>query len=195
MVPYLVRFIDSLTNVYVRFNRKRLKGAKGRDDSATALATLFDVLLTVCKVGRSGEGRGCVGRAGAIAGRGLRMAQTGPAQPGPAGRWVGGWRLLLVATPPVRGPGGLGYPLPGLPSTIWSQKPPAPASAACTTTCARAPRIHTMVWCYCPTPKQNHMRACTHTHSHTLLPPGSPSRPPRSCPPSRPSSPRTCTKT
>lgn len=50
VVPYLVRFIDSLTNVYVRYNRKRLKGAKGPEDCALALASLFDVLLTVCKV-------------------------------------------------------------------------------------------------------------------------------------------------
>ena len=50
MVPYLVRFIDSLTNVYVRYNRKRLKGGKGQADTAVALAALFDVLLTVCKV-------------------------------------------------------------------------------------------------------------------------------------------------
>lgn len=33
VVPYLVKFIDSLTNVYVRYNRKRLKGAKVRDVS------------------------------------------------------------------------------------------------------------------------------------------------------------------
>ncbi|KAL4432409.1 hypothetical protein ABPG77_001708 [Micractinium sp. CCAP 211/92] len=50
VVPYLVRFIDSLTNVYVRYNRKRLKGAKGPEDCSLALASLFDVLLTVCKV-------------------------------------------------------------------------------------------------------------------------------------------------
>lgn len=50
MVPYLVRFIDSLTNVYVRYNRKRLKGRNGPADTALALAALFDVLLTVCKV-------------------------------------------------------------------------------------------------------------------------------------------------
>ncbi|GAB4817754.1 hypothetical protein N2152v2_004800 [Parachlorella kessleri] len=50
VVPYLVKFIDSLTNIYVRFNRKRLKGRNGREDSLMALATLFDVLLTVCKV-------------------------------------------------------------------------------------------------------------------------------------------------
>ena len=49
-MPYLVRFIDSLTNVYVRYNRKRLKGGKGPADTAVALAALYDVLLTVCKV-------------------------------------------------------------------------------------------------------------------------------------------------
>lgn len=50
MVPYLVRFIDSLTNVYVRYNRKRLKGRNGLEDSELALSALYDVLLTVCKV-------------------------------------------------------------------------------------------------------------------------------------------------
>ena len=30
VVPYLVRFVDSLTNVYVRYNRKRLKGSRGQ---------------------------------------------------------------------------------------------------------------------------------------------------------------------
>ncbi|PRW58449.1 isoleucine--tRNA cytoplasmic isoform B [Chlorella sorokiniana] len=50
VVPYLVRFIDSLTNIYVRYNRKRLKGRNGPEDTAMALAALFDVLLTVCKV-------------------------------------------------------------------------------------------------------------------------------------------------
>ncbi|KAI3433769.1 hypothetical protein D9Q98_003575 [Chlorella vulgaris] len=50
VVPYLVRFIDSLTNVYVRYNRKRLKGKNGPEDTLIALAALYDVLLTVCKV-------------------------------------------------------------------------------------------------------------------------------------------------
>lgn len=49
VVPYLVKFIDNLTNVYVRFNRRRLKGRNGPEDTATALATLHHVLLTVCK--------------------------------------------------------------------------------------------------------------------------------------------------
>lgn len=51
VVPFLVRFIDSLTNIYVRYNRKRLKGGKGTDDCLYALTSLFDVLLSVCKVG------------------------------------------------------------------------------------------------------------------------------------------------
>lgn len=45
-----VKFIDSLTNVYVRYNRRRLKGAKGPEDTATCLSCLFNVLLDVCKV-------------------------------------------------------------------------------------------------------------------------------------------------
>ena len=49
VVPYLLKFIDNLTNVYVRYNRKRLKGrgAGGDADGAMALATLFDTLLKV----------------------------------------------------------------------------------------------------------------------------------------------------
>ncbi|GAX77028.1 hypothetical protein CEUSTIGMA_g4475.t1 [Chlamydomonas eustigma] len=50
VVPYLVKFIDSLTNVYVRYNRKRMKGVTGREDAHMALASLYDVLLSVCKV-------------------------------------------------------------------------------------------------------------------------------------------------
>ncbi|KAI8462538.1 MAG: hypothetical protein J3K34DRAFT_182080 [Monoraphidium minutum] len=50
VVPYLVQFLEGLTNVYVRYNRKRLKGGKGAADCAMALSILFDVLLTACKV-------------------------------------------------------------------------------------------------------------------------------------------------
>jgi isoleucyl-tRNA synthetase len=48
VVPALVNFIEQLTNIYVRYNRKRLKGARGQDDCEMALATLFDTLLKVC---------------------------------------------------------------------------------------------------------------------------------------------------
>ncbi|KAK8700452.1 hypothetical protein V6N13_018848 [Hibiscus sabdariffa] len=50
VVPYLLKFIDNLTNIYVRFNRKRLKGRTGEEDCRMALSTLYNVLLTTCKV-------------------------------------------------------------------------------------------------------------------------------------------------
>ncbi|KAJ9178386.1 hypothetical protein P3X46_010273 [Hevea brasiliensis] len=50
VVPYLLKFLDNLTNIYVRFNRKRLKGRTGEEDCRTALSTLYSVLLTSCKV-------------------------------------------------------------------------------------------------------------------------------------------------
>jgi isoleucyl-tRNA synthetase len=50
VVPALVNFIEQLTNIYVRYNRKRLKGARGQEDCEMALATLFDTLLKVCIV-------------------------------------------------------------------------------------------------------------------------------------------------
>lgn len=43
VVPYLLKFLDNLTNIYVRFNRKRLKGRTGEDDCHTALSTLYNV--------------------------------------------------------------------------------------------------------------------------------------------------------
>lgn len=49
VVHMQVQFIEALTNVYVRFNRTRLKGRRGEADCRMALACLFDVLLTVCK--------------------------------------------------------------------------------------------------------------------------------------------------
>lgn len=50
VVPYLIKFIGNLTNIYVRYNRRRLKGRNGPEDTAMALATLHHVLLTLCKV-------------------------------------------------------------------------------------------------------------------------------------------------
>ncbi|GMJ10561.1 hypothetical protein like AT4G10320 [Hibiscus trionum] len=50
VVPYLLKFIDNLTNIYVRFNRKRLKGRTGEEDCRMALSTLYNVILTLCKV-------------------------------------------------------------------------------------------------------------------------------------------------
>ncbi|KAL5981401.1 hypothetical protein ACLOJK_015456 [Asimina triloba] len=41
VVPYLLKFIDNLTNIYVRFNRKRLKGRTGEEDCRMALSSLY----------------------------------------------------------------------------------------------------------------------------------------------------------
>lgn len=41
--------IDNTTNWYIRFNRKRLKGELGVDDTKHALNTLFEVLFTLTK--------------------------------------------------------------------------------------------------------------------------------------------------
>eukprot|EP00002_Diphylleia_rotans_P038380 TRINITY_DN871_c0_g2_i3.p1 TRINITY_DN871_c0_g2~~TRINITY_DN871_c0_g2_i3.p1 ORF type:complete len:1086 (-),score=232.87 TRINITY_DN871_c0_g2_i3:2461-5718(-) len=48
VVPRLVKFIDQLTNWYVRFNRKRLKNAFGEEDCRSATSTLFEVLYSLC---------------------------------------------------------------------------------------------------------------------------------------------------
>jgi isoleucyl-tRNA synthetase len=50
VVPRLIHYINQLTNVYVRLNRDRLKGKLGFEESVVSLTTLFDVLLTLCKV-------------------------------------------------------------------------------------------------------------------------------------------------
>jgi len=52
VVPQLLTFIEQLTNIYVRFNRKRLKGGNGPTDTIHALGTLYHVLVTLCKVRR-----------------------------------------------------------------------------------------------------------------------------------------------
>lgn len=51
MVPRLLRVIDSLTNWYIRFNRKRLKGTAGLglEDTEEALNTLCEVLFTLVR--------------------------------------------------------------------------------------------------------------------------------------------------
>uniref|UniRef100_A0A8I3XF31 isoleucine--tRNA ligase n=1 Tax=Callithrix jacchus TaxID=9483 RepID=A0A8I3XF31_CALJA len=50
VVPRLVKFVDTLTNWYVRMNRRRLKGENGVEDCVTALETLFSVLLSLCRL-------------------------------------------------------------------------------------------------------------------------------------------------
>ncbi|CAI9112807.1 OLC1v1013300C1 [Oldenlandia corymbosa var. corymbosa] len=49
VVPELLKFLDNLTNIYVRFNRKRLKGRTDEKDCRIALSTLYHVLVTACK--------------------------------------------------------------------------------------------------------------------------------------------------
>ncbi|XP_014423441.2 isoleucine--tRNA ligase, cytoplasmic isoform X1 [Camelus ferus] len=50
VVPRLVKFVDVLTNWYVRMNRRRLKGENGVEDCVLALETLFSVLLSLCRL-------------------------------------------------------------------------------------------------------------------------------------------------
>ncbi|KAI8819915.1 tRNA synthetases class I-domain-containing protein [Fimicolochytrium jonesii] len=50
VTPRLLNLIDSLTNWYVRFNRKRLKGDNGPAEAVTALNVLFEVLFTLSKL-------------------------------------------------------------------------------------------------------------------------------------------------
>ncbi|KAI9931933.1 hypothetical protein ASPWEDRAFT_110543 [Aspergillus wentii DTO 134E9] len=49
VVPRLLELIDNTTNWYIRFNRKRLKGENGVDDTVHALNTLFEVLFTLVR--------------------------------------------------------------------------------------------------------------------------------------------------
>ncbi|XP_072522622.1 isoleucine--tRNA ligase, cytoplasmic [Salminus brasiliensis] len=50
VVPKLVKFVDMLTNWYVRTNRRRLKGESGTEDCLWALETLFSVLFSMCRL-------------------------------------------------------------------------------------------------------------------------------------------------
>ncbi|KIY74434.1 hypothetical protein CYLTODRAFT_385307 [Cylindrobasidium torrendii FP15055 ss-10] len=49
IIPRLLDLVDELTNWYIRFNRKRLKGENGEEDTLAALNTLFETLFTLCK--------------------------------------------------------------------------------------------------------------------------------------------------
>jgi isoleucyl-tRNA synthetase len=49
VVPRLLQLIDNTTNWYIRFNRRRLKGENGVDDTLHALNALFEVLFTLCR--------------------------------------------------------------------------------------------------------------------------------------------------
>lgn len=49
VTPRLVRFVDNLTNWYVRLNRRRLKGEEGECEWRAALSTLYCVLFALCR--------------------------------------------------------------------------------------------------------------------------------------------------
>ncbi|KAK7472709.1 isoleucine--tRNA ligase [Stygiomarasmius scandens] len=49
IIPRLLDLVDELTNWYIRFNRKRLKGEDGKEDTVSALNTLFETLFTLCR--------------------------------------------------------------------------------------------------------------------------------------------------
>ena len=51
VTPKLVKFVDNLTNWYVRFNRKRLKGDTiDSNDCLRALETLYSVLMSMIRI-------------------------------------------------------------------------------------------------------------------------------------------------
>lgn len=49
VVAQALALIDELTNWYIRFNRLRLKGAGGIEDTTAALNTLFETLFTLAR--------------------------------------------------------------------------------------------------------------------------------------------------
>jgi len=50
VIPRLVRFVEQLTNWYIKLNRRRIKGGTGSvEDTYAALCTLFEVLFTITK--------------------------------------------------------------------------------------------------------------------------------------------------
>lgn len=50
VIPRLVRFIDQLTNWYVRFNRKRIKGDLGQEQCLQSIQSLFSVLYSMTRM-------------------------------------------------------------------------------------------------------------------------------------------------
>ncbi|GAA6058910.1 hypothetical protein JCM10212_002862 [Sporobolomyces blumeae] len=49
VVAQMLNLIDELTNWYIRFNRRRLKGENGLEDTTYALNTLFETLFTLVR--------------------------------------------------------------------------------------------------------------------------------------------------
>ena len=49
MLPRILDHLDNLTNWYIRFNRDRLKGSEGKEETVTALNTLFEALFILIR--------------------------------------------------------------------------------------------------------------------------------------------------
>jgi isoleucyl-tRNA synthetase len=49
IIPRLLALVDELTNWYIRFNRRRLKGEDDKEDTQAAMNTLFETLFTLCR--------------------------------------------------------------------------------------------------------------------------------------------------
>jgi isoleucyl-tRNA synthetase len=47
VIPALVKFVEQLTNWYLRSNRSRMQGDNGLDDQITSLNVMFEILLTM----------------------------------------------------------------------------------------------------------------------------------------------------
>ncbi|EJW73001.1 hypothetical protein WUBG_16089 [Wuchereria bancrofti] len=50
VVTPLTKYFDSLTNCYIRLNRKRMKGEDGPEECAHSLSTLGNVLLLIVRL-------------------------------------------------------------------------------------------------------------------------------------------------
>ncbi|EPX74150.1 cytoplasmic isoleucine-tRNA ligase Irs1 [Schizosaccharomyces octosporus yFS286] len=50
VVPQLLGLIEEMTNWYIRFNRRRLKGENGEQETVVALNVLFTVLFTLARI-------------------------------------------------------------------------------------------------------------------------------------------------
>lgn len=48
VLPRVLELVAELTNWYIRFNRLRLKGEGGLEDTVAALNTLYETLDTLC---------------------------------------------------------------------------------------------------------------------------------------------------
>ncbi|KAL6310474.1 hypothetical protein BKA93DRAFT_924664 [Sparassis latifolia] len=50
IIPRLLDLVDELTNWYIRFNHRRLKGEDGLEDIVAALNTIFETFFTLCRM-------------------------------------------------------------------------------------------------------------------------------------------------